>query len=95
MPVFLDSSLPPLPRSSVPAWTTRVRYQRQLYHQNIHIYISGRTYAKNALGTNQLHQLVGLGANGVALGIGGEVAQITDVTFLISGSAVGLAEGVD
>lgn len=55
----------------------------------------GRTYAKNALSTNQLHKLVLLGANGVTLGISLEVTQVTDVTLLILGATVGLAEGVD
>jgi hypothetical protein len=53
------------------------------------------TYAQNALGTNQLNQLVLLGANGVTLSISLEVAQVTDVALLILGGTVGLAEGVD
>ena len=53
------------------------------------------TYAKNALSTDQLNKLVLLGANGVTLSIGLEVAQVTDVTLLILGGTVGLAEGVD
>lgn len=88
------------------SWTPRChpcpdhRYQRGRPGYAIKVSISSEsryqgTYAKNALGTDQLDQLVGLGANGVALGIGGEVAQVTDVTLLIGGSAVGLAEGVD
>jgi hypothetical protein len=54
-----------------------------------------KTYAKNALSTNQLNKLVLLGANGVTLSISLEVAKVTDVTLLILGGAVGLAEGVD
>lgn len=70
-------------------------------HQSVSIYTKSSqaarrsTYAQDALGANQLDQLVLSGANGVALGIGLEVAQVTDVTLRISGSAVGLAEGVD
>lgn len=53
------------------------------------------TYAKYALGTDQLNKLVLLGADGVTLSIGLEVAQVTDVAVLILGSTVLLAEGVD
>jgi hypothetical protein len=53
------------------------------------------TYAQDALGTDQLDELVLHGAGGIALGIGLEVAQVTDVTVGIGGSTVGLAEGVD
>lgn len=53
------------------------------------------TYAENGLGANQLDQAVLLGADGVTLSISLEVAEITDVTVLIGGSTVVLAEGVD
>lgn len=53
------------------------------------------TYAKNALSTDQLDELVLHGTGGIALSIGLEVAQVTDVTLGIGGSTVGLAEGVD
>lgn len=77
----------------MPAWTTRVRYR--------HILISlsktkmKQTYAEDALGANQLHQLVLGGADGVTLSIGLEVTEVTNVAVGISGSTVGLAEGVD
>lgn len=51
--------------------------------------------AQNGLGTNQLDKLILLGAVGVTLGIGLEVAKVTNVTLGVSGSTVGLAEGVD
>lgn len=53
------------------------------------------TYAQNALGTNQLDKLVLHAAGGVALSIGLEVAQVTDVTVGIGRSTVGLAVRVD
>lgn len=53
------------------------------------------TYAQDALSADQLDKLVLHGAGGIALGIGLEVAQVTDVTLGIGGSTVGLAEGVD
>lgn len=56
---------------------------------------SAATYAKDALSTDQLDELVLLGANGVTLGIGREVAKVTDVTLLVGGGTVGLGEGVD
>lgn len=51
--------------------------------------------AENALSTEQLHELVFLGANGVTLSVGLEVAQVTNVTLGVLGSTVGLAVGVD
>lgn len=51
--------------------------------------------AENALGTDQLDQLVGLGASSVSLGIRLEVAKVTDVTVGVGGSTVGLAVWVD
>jgi tetrahydromethanopterin S-methyltransferase subunit F len=53
------------------------------------------TYAQNTLGTEELHKGVGLGADGVTLSIGAEVAQVTNVADLILGSTMGLAEGVE
>lgn len=92
LPVFLDSSCPPLPRSSVPAWTTMVRYESQLACMSR----DGRiTYANDALGANELDQLVLDAALGVALAVGLEVAEITDVTLLVAGGAVGLVVRVD
>jgi hypothetical protein len=59
--------------------------------------ISGKgvTHAQNALSTNELDQLIRLGALGVTLGVGLEVTKVTDVADLILGGAVGLAEGVE
>lgn len=53
------------------------------------------TYANNALRADQLDQLVGDGALAIALGVGLEVAQVTDVAVLISWGTVCLAVGVD
>jgi hypothetical protein len=53
------------------------------------------TYAQDGLSANQLDKVVLLGAGSVALSIGLEVAEVTDVTNLVGGSTVGLAEGVD
>jgi hypothetical protein len=53
------------------------------------------TYAQDGLGTNQLNEAVLLGAIGVTLSIGLEVAEVTDVTVRVSGGTVVLAEGVD
>ena len=51
--------------------------------------------AKNALGTDQLDQLVSDRAGSIALAVSLEVAEITDVTLLVRGSSVGLAMRVD
>jgi hypothetical protein len=53
------------------------------------------TYAKNGLGTNKLDELVLGRADSVALSIGLEVAQVTNMANLVGGSTVGLTEGVD
>lgn len=53
------------------------------------------TYANNALGTNQLDQLVCNGSLCVALTVSLEVTQVTDVALFILGSTVGLVVGVD
>lgn len=55
----------------------------------------GNPYTENALSTNQLDELVLDGADSIALSIGLEVTQVTDVTFLVGGGTVGLSEGVD
>lgn len=57
--------------------------------------VNNKGTAKDALGTDQFDELVLLGANGVALGIGLEVTKVTDVTDLILGGTVGFAEGVE
>jgi hypothetical protein len=51
--------------------------------------------ANNALGANQLDQLVGDAALSIALAVGLEVAQVTDVALVILGSTVGLVVGID
>ena len=51
--------------------------------------------AEDALGTDQLDELVADRALGVALAVSLEVAQVTDVALLILGGTVGLAVGVD
>jgi hypothetical protein len=53
------------------------------------------TYANDALGANQLDELVDNGALGVAVVIGLDVAEITDVAVLIGRGTVSLAVGVD
>jgi len=50
---------------------------------------------EDTLGSNQLDQLVGLGALGVALSVGFEVAQVTDVALLILRCTVGLGVRVE
>jgi hypothetical protein len=71
LPVFLLSSWPPFPRSSVPAWMTRVRCH--LISSNI--LVRGElTYAKNAVLANDLDEVVGKGALGVTLIVSLEVA---------------------
>ena len=49
----------------------------------------------DALGANQLDQLVRSAALGVTLAIGLEVTQVTDVALLVLGGTVGLVVGVD
>lgn len=51
--------------------------------------------AKDALGADQLDELVGNGAVGVALGVSLEVAQVADVALAVGGSTVGLVVRVD
>lgn len=53
------------------------------------------SYANDALGTNELDVLVAHGTLGIALAIGLDVAQVTDVTGLVGGSTVRLSVGVD
>jgi hypothetical protein len=51
--------------------------------------------ANNALGANQLDQLVSDAALGIALAVSLEVTQVTDVALVVLGSTVGLVVGVD
>lgn len=53
------------------------------------------TYANDGLGANQLDVLVLNAALGVALGIGLDVAQVTNVAGLVRGGTVGLVVRVD
>lgn len=93
LPVLSDSSLPPLPRSSVPAWTTTVRCE-ECQPWNI-FRARRRTYADDAVGADELDVRVHDGALGVALAISLDVAQVADVAGLIRGGAVRLVVGVD
>jgi hypothetical protein len=54
-----------------------------------------QTYADNALGADQLDQLVGVASLGVTLAVSLEVAQVTDMALLVVGGTVGLVLGVD
>lgn len=51
--------------------------------------------AENALRTNQLDELVSDGALSIALAVGLEVAQVTNVTLRVRWSTVSLAVWVD
>lgn len=53
------------------------------------------SYTDDALRSNELDELVLNGSYSVSLAIGLEVAQVTNVAFLVLRSAVGLGEGVD
>jgi hypothetical protein len=53
------------------------------------------TYADNALGADQLDELISGGALAIALTIGLEVAKVTNMASLISWCTVCLAVGVD
>lgn len=53
------------------------------------------TYANDTLGANDLDELVGHRALGVALGIRLDVAEVTNMAVLIGRGTVGLAVGVD
>ena len=55
----------------------------------------GNTYADDAVLTDELNQLVSDGALCVALAVGLEVTQVTDVADLVLGGTVGLVVGVD
>lgn len=56
--------------------------------------VSG-TYANDALGANELDQLVLDAALGVTLAVGLEVTEVTDVALLVVGGTVGLVVRVD
>jgi hypothetical protein len=53
------------------------------------------TYANDALGADELDQLVLDAALGVTLAVGLEVTEVTDVTLLVAGGTVGLVVRVD
>ena len=76
----------------MPACTTMVRWNGQ--------YASCRgtgegTYANDALGADELDQLVLNAALGVTLGVGLEVTKVTDMALLVTGGTVCLVLGVD
>lgn len=76
----------------MPEWQTTVRWKLSVlfsYH------VISATYANDALGADQLDELVGDAALGVALGVRLDVAEVTNVTGLVRGSTVGLVVGVD
>lgn len=52
-------------------------------------------YADDAVGADELDVAVRDGALGVTLGVGVDVAEITNVAGLVGGSTVRLAVGVD
>jgi hypothetical protein len=56
---------------------------------------TGISHANNALWPNQLDESILDRTRGIALGVGLNVAQVTDMTFLIFGSTVGLIVWVD
>lgn len=80
----------------MPAWVTTVRYitlqVRRVYST---MEGEGNTYADNAVFANQFDKGILARTNGIALGVGGDVAQVSNVTLSILGSTVFLAEGVD
>lgn len=54
-----------------------------------------QSYANNAVGTNQLHEVVGQGTLSIALSISLNIAHVANMTLGIAGSAVLLAVRVD
>lgn len=85
----------------MPPWTTTVRYRPVLVGESLADYVcdpgarEGITYANDGLGADQLDVLVLNAALGVALSIGLDVAQVTNVAGLVRGSTVGLVVRVD
>jgi hypothetical protein len=53
------------------------------------------TYSEHTLLSNQLDERILHGANRVALRVGGDVAEISDMALRVAGSTVILGEGVD
>jgi len=99
LPVFKDSSLPPLPRSSVPEWTTTVRCKYSIsigLDSWIYIYIYiYKTYADDTLGANQLDEFICDCALAITLSIGLKVSEIAYMASLIGGSSMCLSMRVD
>jgi hypothetical protein len=54
-----------------------------------------KTYADDALGADQLDELVLDAALGVALAVGLDVTEVANVALLVAGGTVGLVVGVD
>ena len=59
------------------------------------LFREGTTYANDGLWADELDQLVGDGALGVALAVRLEVAQVADVALLVGWGAVLLVVWVD
>lgn len=72
-----------------------MRYLQYQYLRKLRRGKVGSSYANNAVGPDNLHEVILDRALGVALGVGLNVAEITDVTLLVRGRAVALAVGVD
>jgi hypothetical protein len=66
-----------------------------LQHSVLAHHKRANTHANDALGANELDELVGHGSLGVALGVRLEVPEVTDVTVRISGRTMLLVERVD
>ena len=95
-PVVADSSWPPFPRSSVPAWTTTVLCKTACQNPfATTIIVATRTHSQNAVGPNQLNDVVLHAALGDGVGIRLDVAQVADVPDVVRGRAVGLAVRVE
>lgn len=95
LPVFNDSGWPPLPRSSVPAWTTIVRYTHQQQNTKSQQHGQNQTHPHHAVRANQLDKMVLDPARRVALRVRLKVTQVTDMAFGVIWRAVVLAMRVE
>ena len=91
LPVLRDSSSPPVPRSSVPAWITTARL-KQLARGT-----SGKGYNSpdNVVGAIQSNQMVPLREIRVSGLIRQDVAQVTNMTNVICWCSVCLIQRVE